>query len=143
MSLLHLLDVAGSAMKAQSLRLNTVASNLSNANNVAENKDSVYRPKMPVFKTGESNAFDAFDDVLNQASSGVAVDRIYQSTAEPRQEYRPGHPFADKQGYVYLPNINPVEEMANMISASRSYELNVHVADTAKQMIMQVLKLGE
>jgi flagellar basal-body rod protein FlgC len=137
MSLFRIFDIAGSGMSAQSLRLNTTASNLSNAQSVSSSVDETYRARHPVFSTN-------FSDVLDDNSSvGVKVEGIVESQAPLRKEYEPSHPKADADGYIYYPNVNPVEEMANMISASRSFQSNVEILNTSKQMLMRTLSLGE
>ncbi len=136
MSLLKVFDVAGTGMNAQSVRMNTTASNLANAGNVHGNADEVYRAKQPVFST--------FQQSLNQEAglSGVRLDSIVESTAPLAQRYQPEHPDADEQGNVYVSNVNTVEEMVNMISASRSYKNNVEVVNTTKDLLLQTLSLG-
>ena len=133
MSDFSIFRIAGSALQAQSVRLNTVASNLANADTVAGTPDTVYKARMPVFET-ELNA------ATEQA--GVRVSEIVQSTEEPTRIHRPGHPDADEQGYVYATNVNPVEEMVNMISASRSYQTSAEVLNTGKDLILKTLELG-
>ena len=124
-------------MSAQSLRLNTTASNLSNAQSVSSSVNETYRARQPVFSA-------SFSDYLDDSSSvGVKVDGIVESQAPLRKEYEPNHPKADADGYIYYPNVNPVEEMANMISASRSFQSNVEILNTSKQMLMRTLSLGE
>jgi flagellar basal-body rod protein FlgC len=124
-------------MSAQSLRLNTTASNLSNAQSISSSANETYRARHPVFSAN-------FSDILDDSSSvGVSVDGIVESQAPLRKEYEPNHPKADVDGYIYYPNVNPVEEMANMISASRSFQSNVEVLNTSKQMLMRTLSLGE
>ncbi len=138
MSLFNVFDIAGSGMSAQSLRLNTTASNLSNAESVSSSVDETYRSRQPVFSA-------MVEDHMNPegASSGVQVLGIVESQAPLRPQYQPDHPMADDQGYIYLPNVNVVEEMANMISASRSYQNNVEVLATSKRLLQQTLRLGE
>ena len=137
MSLFNVFDIAGSGMSAQSTRLNTVSSNMANANNVSGNKDELYRAKNPVFAT-------VMQDVKgNTQSSGVRVIRIEESTQEASRRYEPNNPLANEMGYVYQSNVNVMEEMANMISASRSYQNNVEIMNTAKQLMLATLKLGE
>jgi flagellar basal-body rod protein FlgC len=137
MSLFNVFDIAGSGMSAQSLRLNTTASNISNANSVSSSVDQTYRARHPIFST-------VYGDYLNDsASAGVKVDGIVESQAPLRKEYRPEHPKADEEGYVFMPNVNAVEEMANMISASRSFQSNVEVLNTSKQMLLRTLSLGQ
>jgi flagellar basal-body rod protein FlgC len=135
MSSFRIFDIAGSALAAQSLRLNTVASNLANADSVSGDAASVYRARMPVFQ--------AQLDAANPESAGVSVRGIVESQAEVAKRYEPGHPLADGDGYVYAPNVNAVEEMVNMISASRSYQSSVEVMNTAKELAMRTLSLGK
>lgn len=138
MSLFQIFDVSASAMNAQSVRLNTTASNLANAESVSSSAEQTYRARRPVFAA-------QLQDALGDASApqGVEVKGIVESQAPLVQEYNPSHPMADKDGYIYKPNVNPIEEMADMISASRSYQTNVQVADTAKNMLTQTLRLGK
>jgi flagellar basal-body rod protein FlgC len=138
MSLFSIFDVAGTGMSAQSIRLNTVASNLSNADNLSGTKAGAYRAKEPIFATiygamqGDGTNVD-----------GVRVAGIQESTAPIKPRYMPGNPLADANGYVYGSNVNPIEEMVNMISASRSYQNNVEVMNTSKQMLLRTLTLGD
>ena len=132
MALASIFDIAGSAMSAQSTRLNVIASNLSNADSMASSKDAVYHAKLPVFETIMKNTEQGI-------SGGVRIASISESTIPARREFQPGNPLADKEGYVYLPSVNAIEEMANMISASRSYQDNVEMMETAKSMIMRTI----
>ncbi len=143
MSLLNVFDVAGSGMSAQALRLNVIASNLANVDAVAGNAGQVYRARQPVFATQTPRFAAVLDDFTAQSSVGVRVAGIVESGAPPIRQYQPGHPFADEQGYVLHPNVNPVEEMANMISASRSYQTNVELMNTSKQLLLRTLSLGQ
>jgi len=138
MSAFSIFDIAGSAMNAQSLRLNLVASNISNANSVSSSSGGVYKSRQPVFAA-------ELESVMNNqdAASKVKVLGVVESQAPPIMEYAPNHPMADKAGYIYKSNVNTVEEMANMMSASRSYQNNVEVLNTAKQLILQTLKMGQ
>ena len=137
MSLFKVFDVAGSALSAQSIRLNVISSNLANADVAAGSPDQVYKARHPVFAT-------VYDDVRGEGQSGgVAVAGIVESDAPVRSEYAPQHPMADDKGYIYKPNVNSIEEMTNMISASRSYQSNVEVFNTAKQLLLGILRLGE
>lgn len=135
---MRIFDVAGSGMNAQTLRLNLVASNISNANSVSSSADQVYKARQPVFAAELKNIMDK-----NNAASGVDVLGVVENQAPPIMEYAPNHPMADELGYIYKPNVNTVEEMANMMSASRSYENNVEVLNTAKNLILQTLKMGQ
>jgi len=137
MSLLGNFDIAGSALGAQSIRLNTVASNLANAETVSSTAEGAYRARHPQFETVFS------DSMHNRENMGVRVRQVLESTSAPSQQYQPDHPMADEKGYIYLPNVNAIEEMANMISASRSYQSNVEVMNTSKQLLMRTLSLGQ
>ncbi len=136
MSLFNVFDVSGTALSAQSVRLNTIASNMANAGVVSNSEETAYRARYPVFSSVMDSALE------NQNSVGVRVDGIVESEVEPRKEYSPSHPMADAEGYIYRSNVNSVEEMANMISASRSYQSSIEAMDTAKQLIMRTLSLG-
>ena len=125
-------------MSAQSIRLNAVASNLSNADNVSSTEAGAYRAKEPVFAAIYGAARGLGNDV-----QGVRVTSINESTAPIQARYMPGNPQADANGYVYGSNVNSIEEMVNMISASRSYQNNVEVMNTSKQMLLRTLTLGE
>ncbi|WP_090367464.1 flagellar basal body rod protein FlgC [Ferrimonas sediminum] len=138
MSLFNIFDVAGSGMSAQNVRLNTTASNIANANSVSSSAGDTYRARQPVF-AAQLDEFSA----QQQAASGVKIEGIVESDKPLVREFSPNHPLADEDGYIYKPNVNVVEEMANMISASRSYQANVEVADAAKTLAKQTLKLGQ
>jgi flagellar basal-body rod protein FlgC len=130
-------DVAGSALAAQQLRLNLTASNLANMNNVAGQADAVYRPRHAVFAAADDGFGAAMDAV------GVQILGVIESTTQPIERYDPGHPQADDRGMVYAANVNVMEEMANMISASRSYQSNLEVVNTAKELMLRTLSLGQ
>ena len=137
MSLFNVFEISGTALTAQSVRLNTIASNLANAEVVGDSAETAFRGRYPVFSA-------AYDTAMSgQGAVGVRVDEIVQSTVPPRQEFAPGHPKADAEGYIYMSNVNSVEEMANMISASRSYQSSVEAMNTTKQLIMRTLTLGQ
>ena len=134
MSLFNVFNVSGSAVSAQSQRLNVVASNLANADSVAGPDGQPYKARQVVFQTQMVGA--------EQASAGVRVAQVIEDNAAPRRVHNPEHPLADEQGYVTMSNVNPVEEMVNMISASRSYQTNVDVMNTAKNLLQKTLQLG-
>lgn len=137
MSSMKIFNIAGSALSAQSQRLNLVASNMANADSVSSSVNDTYRSRQPVFKT--------MVDQMNPKESAVGVRMlgVIESQVPLQQEYAPDHPMANEEGYIFRPNVNIVEEMANMISASRSYQTNVEVVNSAKQMMMGLLKLGQ
>lgn len=137
MSLFDIFDVAGSALQAQSVRLNTTSSNLANANSISSSTGSTYRARHPIF----APIMDEFGE--NENSIGVRVMGVVESNQPLRREHNPNHPMADEEGFIYLPNVNVVEEMANMISASRSYQTNVEVMNSAKQMLLRTLAIGQ
>jgi flagellar basal-body rod protein FlgC len=142
MSLSRIFDVAGSGMAAQSLRLNTVASNLANANSVAGTPEGAYRAREPLFAAIRQQV-DAATGAARDGSVGVQVKGITQSDAPVKAQYEPGNPMADADGYVYASNVNPVDELVNMISASRSYQSDVEVMNTTKQLMLKTLTLGD
>lgn len=136
MGLYNVFKIAGSAMSAQSVRLNTVSSNLANANTVSSTPEGAYKARQPVFASVLA-AIDGGPSVV-----GVQVAAIVESQEEPPRDYQPNNPLADAEGYVYKSNVNTVEEMANMISASRSYQNSVEVLDTSRQLLLKTLTLG-
>ena len=135
---MNIFNIAGSGMNAQSLRLNLVASNISNANSVSHSVGEVYKSRQAVFSAELSDVMSR-----QQTGSQVNVLGVVESQAPAVMEYAPHHPMADAQGYIYKPNVNTVEEMANMMSASRSYQNNVEVLNTAKQLMLQTLRMGQ
>lgn len=125
-------------MSAQSVRLNTTASNIANADSVSSSIDETYRARHPVFAAEMQKAAAG-----QESSVGVQVLGIVESNKPLNIEYSPNHPMADKEGYIYKPNVNVIEEMTNMISASRSYQTNVQLAESAKNMLNKTLLLGQ
>ncbi|MGN6228852.1 flagellar basal body rod protein FlgC [Dyella sp.] len=140
MSMFKIFDTAGSGMAAQSLRLNTVASNLANADSVSSTQQGAYRAKEPLFAAVKQRVEGAMADA---GTVGVKVDGVTESQAAIPSRYEPGNPMADANGYVYGSNVNPVDELVNMISASRSYQNNVEVMNTTKQLMVKTLDLGK
>jgi flagellar basal-body rod protein FlgC len=139
MSLFNVFDIAGSGMSAQSVRLNVTASNMANAESVSSSIDETYRARHPVFET----VLDELQSGEGGTVGGVRVLGVVESDAPLRQEHRPDHPLANEEGYVYMPNVSLVEEMANMIAASRSYQSNVEMMNASKQMLLHTLSLGQ
>jgi flagellar basal-body rod protein FlgC len=140
-------DIAGSGLSAQSVRLNTVASNLANADSVSGDPATVYKARHPVFQAVRASLGAQAPGAAGGASQGsdaaVRVAGIVQNNAAPSSRYEPGNPLADSNGYVYAPNVNVVEEMVDMISASRAYQNNVEVLNTSKDLMLATLKLGQ
>lgn len=136
MSLSSIYDIAGSSMTAQTLRLNTIASNMANAETVAGTPEQVYKARRPVFS-----------EILKQAgsetSSRVEVSRIIESQASPLMRYEPNNPLANDEGNVFYPDINMVKEMADMMSATRSYQTSVEMMSNARRMHQRLLSLGQ
>jgi len=124
-------------MSAESLRLNTVASNIANANSVASSREGVYKPRQVVF-----------EEVRNQmrgvdTAAAVRVKDVIEADVDALARYEPGNPLADANGYVYSPNISAVEQMVDMISASRSYQNNIEVINTSRELMLATLRLGQ
>ena len=136
MSLFDVFDISGTGMSAQTVRLNVTSSNIANAESVSGNLEGTYRARHPVFAT-------RIQDAIGFASAGVQVLGIVESQQPLELRYEPDHPHADDKGYVAYPNVNVVEEMANMISASRSFQLNVEVMNSAKKLAERLLTLGQ
>ena len=137
MSVFKVFDVAGSGMSAQMLRLNTVASNLANAETISGNENEVYQARHPVFQS-------ILQDAGNTSEiATVKVSEIVEEKTAAIPHYRPNHPLANEEGFVYSPNIDAVAEMADMISASRSYQNNVEVLSTTKELLLRTLQLGQ
>jgi flagellar basal-body rod protein FlgC len=134
MSVFNVFSIAGSALSAQSARLNAVASNLANADSVAGSNGQPYRAKQVVFAATPIGA---------DGGQGVKVTQVVESAAPLRLQYEPNSPFANEQGYVSMPNVNPVEEMVNMISASRAYQTNAEVMNTSKTLLLKTLAIGQ
>ena len=134
MSMFSIFGVSGSAISAQSQRLNVVASNLANADSVAGPDGQAYKARQVVFQTTPVGA---------ESAAGVRVSAVLESNEPMRKIHNPSHPQADAQGYVTQSNVNPVEEMVNMISASRSYQNNVEVMNTAKTLLLKTLQMGQ
>lgn len=134
MSLFNIFNVAGSAMSAQSQRLNVVSSNIANAESTTSADGKTYRAKQVEFMA---------TPMAGAASTGVRVKSVVEDTSPLKVVFDPKHPNADETGHVSMPNVNVVEEMVNMISASRSYQTNVETMNTAKTMLLKTLTLGQ
>jgi flagellar basal-body rod protein FlgC len=136
MSSFRIFDIAGSGMSAQSVRLNTVASNLANAESVSGDASTAYRAKHPVFEAVRAQVAGA------EQGAAVRVTSITEDTKAPEMRYQPGNPLANADGYVFAPNVNVVEEMVDMISASRAYQNNVEIMNTSKDLLLATLRMG-
>jgi flagellar basal-body rod protein FlgC len=133
MSLFNIFNVSGSAMSAQAQRLNTVASNLANADSATSASGQAYRAKQVVFEAVP----------LDAGGTAVKVAQVVEDPSPLKQVYDPKHPMADEKGYVSMPNVNVVDEMVNMLSASRSYQTNVETMNAAKTLLLKTLTLGQ
>ena len=145
MSLDSIFNIAGSGLNAQSVRLNTTASNMANAQSASSSYGETYRARHAVFTTALNQVRGGMmpESTAHSSAGGVQVLGIVESDAPLQQRYEPDHPLANEEGYVFYPNVNVVEEMANMISASRSFQANVEVMNSAKQMMQRVLSMGQ
>ena len=139
MALLNIFDISGSGMAAQNVRLNAIASNIANAESVAENPEDTYRARYPVFQATLQDAMQGTEG----AKQGVHVPAVVESDAPYQVRFEPDHPYANDEGYVTYPNVSVAQEMANMISASRSFQVNVEVLSTTKTLAERLLTLGQ
>ncbi len=128
-------NISGSAISAQSVRLNTTASNMANAETIASSREQAYRARQPVFQAMMNRHAHA-------GTVGVRVLGVVESQKDVIQRYDPDHAMANADGYIFASNVNPVEEMANMISASRAYQNNVEALNTSRDLLMRTLSLG-
>ena len=128
-------DISGSAISAQSTRLNTTASNMANTETIASSADKAYRARQPIFQSMVSNN-------MQPGQIGVRMLGVVESQSDVLKRYDPGHAMANEEGYIFASNVNSVEEMANMISASRAYQNNVEVLNTSRDLLMRALSLG-
>ena len=137
MSLEKILTSAASGMSAQSIRMSTISSNLANTDSVGTTEDSTYRAKFPVFSEVTQQVSGLTEN--DQPTGGVQVTDITHGKKPLEKRYQPDHPLANKDGFVYVTDVNPIEEMTNMISASKEYQANVEVMNTTKNLIAQTL----
>jgi flagellar basal-body rod protein FlgC len=140
MSLFNVFNTAGSALNAETIRLNTTASNLANAESVNGDVTKIYRARHPVFQTMMDTSAASFDE--QDAGVGVRVMGVVESTAPPLLRYQPENPAANKDGYVYASNVNSIEEMTNMISANRSFATNIEAINTARDLLLKTISMG-
>lgn len=140
MSLFNVFNTAGSALNAETIRLNTTASNLANAESVNGDVTKIYRARHPVFQTMMDTSAASFDE--QDAGVGVRVLGVVESTAPALLRYQPENPAANKDGYVYASNVNSIEEMTNMISANRSFATNIEAINTARDLLLKTISMG-
>jgi flagellar basal-body rod protein FlgC len=140
MSLFNVFNVSGSALNAETIRLNTTASNLANAESVNGDATKIYRARHPVFQTMMDTSEPFAGD--REASAGVRVLGVVESSAPPLMRYQPDNPIANKDGYVFTSNVNSIEEMTNMISANRSFATNIDVINTARDLLLKTISMG-
>ena len=140
MSLFNVFNISGSALNAQTIRLNTTASNLANAESVNGDASKVYRARQPVFQSMvDPSGFGLPDE---NAATGVRVLGVVESQAPPTERFEPENPAANKDGYVYMSNVNSIEEMTNMISANRSFATNIDAMNTARDLLLKTISMG-
>jgi flagellar basal-body rod protein FlgC len=143
MGMLDILKVSASGLKAQRTRMETIAANLANIHTTRTDEGGPYMKKEVVFRTAEVSEASKFDKMLSEKVEGVKVEEIAKSNKPSEKVYDPGHPDADKEGYVTYPNVNLMEEMADMMSATRGYEANINVVNTTKEMFIKTLEIGK
>jgi flagellar basal-body rod protein FlgC len=143
MSILDILRISASGLKAQRVRMEVIATNLANIQTTRTDEGGPYNKKEVVFATTDVSEGGGFGKMLSDKIEGVKVDKITNSKKHFEKAYDPGHPDADSEGYVTSPNVNLMEEMADMISATRSYEANINVVNTTKEMFMKTLEIGK
>ncbi len=136
MSLFDVFSLSGSALTAQNIRLNTIATNLANADSVSSTPEGTYKAQSPVFKA-------VFDEFAEGGKAALKVVGIAEDTTPPQKRYEPMNPIADENGFIYISNVNAVEEMSNMMSASRSFQINIEMMNNSKELLLRTLTLGE
>ena len=137
MSLFNVFNLSGSALTAQDIRLGAIAQNIANSESVSSTPEDTYRARTPIFRA----VYDEYATSGNDVA--VKVIGIAEDTSPPQKQYDPGNPMADDDGFIYLPNINRVEEMSNMMAASRSFQVNVEMMNTSKELLLRTLTLGQ
>jgi len=140
MSLFNVFNVSGSALNAETVRLNTTASNMANAESVNGDPSKVYRARQPVFQTMMDES--GLDTDGDDSSAGVRVLGVIESTTPPIERYEPNNPQANKDGYIYMSNVNSIEEMTNMISANRAFATNIDAINTARDLLLKTISMG-
>jgi flagellar basal-body rod protein FlgC len=141
MSDFKIFDIAGSGLKAQNMRMNLIASNIANADSISSSQGEVYKSRQPVFKTIMQNQGSQVG--RNNAAASVEMVAVVESKAPVFPEFAPNHPMANEDGYIFRSNVNTVEEMANMISAQRSFQNNIDVIKSSNRMMTSIINLGK
>ena len=136
-SVKNIFDISGRAMAAQMIRLNTVASNLANSNNISSTSEGAYRPLKPIFETIYSNK------LKNNGLATVDAIKVQELNREPERVYMPDHPKANEDGYVFNAAVNVEEEMVEMLEASRQYQNNIEVISTLRALMVKTINLGK
>ncbi len=142
MDIFNTFKIGASALRAQSLRLNTISSNLANVETTSTPEGGPYKKKSVHFQSSPLSFQQQLDGNMKNAVQGVEVKKIVEDKTEPRKVYNPSHPDANPDGYVEMPNINTLEEMVDMMSATRSYQANVTTIKMAKRMALKALEIG-
>jgi flagellar basal-body rod protein FlgC len=142
MDILNSFKISSSAMRAQSQRLDTISSNLANIETTSTPEGGPYKKKSVYFQSAPVSFQEQLDGNLRNATQGVKVTKIIEDKSAPRKVYNPSHPDANTDGYVEMPNINVMEEMVDMMSATRSYQANATVIKSAKRMALKALEIG-
>lgn len=142
MDILNSIKINASALKAQSIRLDTISSNLANVETTSTPEGGPYKKKSPYFQTKQMNFQEQLDSSVKNSTQGVEVTKIVEDPRPPRKVYNPAHPDADEEGYVEMPNISVLEEMVDMMSTTRSYQANVTSIKMAKRMALKALEIG-
>jgi flagellar basal-body rod protein FlgC len=136
MSLFDVFNLSGSALSAQNVRLGTIANNLANAESISTTPEGTYKAQAPIFRA----VYDEFADVNKVA---VKVVGIAEDTTPPQRRYEPGNPLANPEGFIYMSNVNAVEEMSNMMAASRSFQINIEMMNNSKELLLRTLTIGQ
>lgn len=136
MSLFDVFSLSGSALTAQNIRLATIARNLANAESISSTAAGTYRAQSPIFKA-------VYDEYADGSKVAVKVIGIAEDTTPPQRRYEPGNPLANEEGFIYISNVNAVEEMSNMMSASRSFQINIELMNNAKELLLRTLAIGQ
>jgi flagellar basal-body rod protein FlgC len=142
MDIFNTFKISGSALKANRIRLDTISSNLANVETTSTPEGGPYKKKSVYFESKPLSFQEHLAGNLKNAAQGVEVTKILEDQDEPRKVFNPSHPDADKDGYVAMPNINVMEEMVDMMSATRSYQANVTTIKSAKRMALKALEIG-